>query len=432
MIMSTVREDHFIDRVDAGVRLAKALGSLQGRHPLVLGIPRGGVAIGRVIADELDGDLDVVLVRKIGAPGHEEFAIGAVDESGHMQVSDDAAQVGADAEYLRQEGTRQLDRLWQRRRLYSPHRSLRDPRGRLVVVVDDGLATGATMQAALKAVRRRHPARLVAAVPVGSPRSLASIRALADDVVCLRAPADFHSVGQYYRAFPAVEDSEVIALLRGSRDGGNVTGSIERSMEFPVDDVTLDGDLVLPPRARGLVVFVHGSGSSRRSVRNRYVAGVLQQRGFGTLLFDLLSVDEEQAVSERFDIDKLSRRLSAVLRGVHADDALRDLPLGLFGASTGAAAALMVAARQQDVRAVVSRGGRPDLAGAVALPQVKAPVLLIVGGADSQVAALNRATLAVIPHADLILVPGATHLFEEEGALERVATLAADWFARWL
>jgi len=430
--MATVREEHFIDRGDAGVRLAKALAPLRGKHPLVLGIPRGGVAIGRAIADQLDGDLDVVLVRKIGAPGHEEFAIGAIDESGHMQVSRDAAQVGADARYLQQEATRQLDRLWQRRRLYSPHRSSMDPKGRLVIVVDDGLATGATMQAALTAVRRHHPARLIAAVPVGSRRSLASIRALADDVICLSTPDDFHSVGQYYLAFPLVEDTEVIQLLHRSDHVEGAADGVEMIMHFAVDGVSLEGDLQRPPRAKGLVVFVHGSGSSRRSVRNRYVAGVLQHRGFATLLFDLLSVDEDKAGSERFDIDKLSRRLDAVLQSIRMDDALRDLPIGLFGASTGAAAALVAAARREDIGAVVSRGGRPDLAGSAMLPQVRAPVLLIVGGADDQVVGLNRATLAVIPHADLILVPGATHLFEERGALERVAELAADWFTRWL
>lgn len=430
--MATVREEHFIDRADAGMRLAKALAPLRGKHPLVLGIPRGGVVIGRVIANQLDGDLDVVLVRKIGAPGHEEFAIGAIDESGHMQVSSDAPRVGADAQYLRQEATRQLDRLWQRRRLYSPHRSPMDPKGRLVVVVDDGLATGATMQAALAAVRKNHPARLIAAVPVGSPRSLASIRALADDVICLSAPEDFQSVSQHYTAFPPVEDSEVVQLLHRSDRGEDASDGIEMVMQFVVDGVSLEGDLQLPPHAKGLVVFVHGSGSSRRSARNRYVANVLQHRGFATLLFDLLSVNEDQATSERFDIDKLSRRLDAVLRSIRSDDALQHLPIGLFGASTGAAAALVVAARHDDIRAVVSRGGRPDLAGSTALPQVRAAVLLIVGGADSQVVTLNRATLSVIPHADLILVPGATHLFEEPGALEHVAVLAADWFARWL
>jgi len=431
--MVSVREERFLDRGDAGVRLARALAPLRGRHPLVLGIPRGGVAIGRVIADQLDGDLDVVLVSRISAPGHEGVALGAIDESGHMQMSGDAVAVGADTDYLHRETTRQLDRLWQRRRLYSPHRSPRDPVGRLVVVVDDGLATGAAMQAALRAVRRQHPARVIAAVPVGSPDSLVSIRALADDVVCLCSPDDFHSVGQYYHAFPALEDGDVVQCLR-KRDATEeeTADGIERSMQFVVDGMFLEGDLQLPPRARGLVVFVHGSRSCRHNPRDRYLASMLQNRGFATLLFDLLSVNEDQAVSGRFDVSELSHRLEAVLRSVKTDGALRDLPVGLFGAGAGAAVALIVAAGNSDVRAVVSRGGRPELAGSTILPQVSAPVLLIAGGADSQIIAMNRATLAVIPHADLMLVPGATHLFQEEGALESVAALASSWFARLL
>ncbi|MDQ0008311.1 putative phosphoribosyl transferase [Luteibacter jiangsuensis] len=429
--MAPATDTVFRDRRDAGERLASALAPLRGTRPLVLGIPRGGLAVARVVADQIDGELDAVLVRKLGAPGHEEYAIGAIDESGRYEVSPHAAASGANEAYVRQEAARQLERLVQRRRLYSPHRNPHDPAGRVVVVVDDGLATGATMRSALRAVRRQNPARLVAAVPVAAPDSLASIRALADDIVCLSVPAAFHSVGEYYLSFNPVEDDEVIRLL--ARD--EVAEASDRHavpMVFDVDDTMLEGDLHVPPRASGIVVFVHGSGSSRRSSRNRYVASALQARGFATLLFDLLSADEERATSERFDIDKLARRLDAVLSRVSEEPELASLPLALFGASTGAAAALVVAARRHDIRAVVSRGGRPDLAGRDALAKVTAPTLLIVGSADREVIALNRAALGEMSTtAELVLVPGATHLFEEVGALEQVASLAGDWFARW-
>ncbi|MDZ7652587.1 MAG: alpha/beta family hydrolase [Burkholderiaceae bacterium] len=195
----------------------------------------------------------------------------------------------------------------------------------------------------------------------------------------------------------------------------------------------LAGDLVLPTDALGLVVFAHGSGSSRHSPRNRFVAEVLQSRGLATLLLDLLTETEAGDRRHVFDIPLLARRLAEAINACHAELPLQSLRLGLFGASTGAAAALVAAAAQPDrVAAVVSRGGRPDLAGS-ALPKVRAPTLLIVGGADDIVLQLNRAALSDLTcHAQLHVVPGATHLFEEPGTLEAVAALAADWFVRYL
>ncbi|AXI78381.1 dienelactone hydrolase family protein [Peterkaempfera bronchialis] len=197
----------------------------------------------------------------------------------------------------------------------------------------------------------------------------------------------------------------------------------------------LTGDLVLPPQPRGVVLFAHGSGSSRHSPRNRAVAGALQEVGLGTLLLDLLTEEEERVdavtAEHRFDIPLLGRRLVAAVDLLAARPDTAALPLGLFGASTGAAAALLAAAeRPAQVRAVVSRGGRPDLAGE-ALSGVRAPVLLLVGGADREVLRLNReaAALLTAPH-EVTVVPGATHLFEEPGALGRVAAAAADWFLR--
>jgi pimeloyl-ACP methyl ester carboxylesterase len=203
-----------------------------------------------------------------------------------------------------------------------------------------------------------------------------------------------------------------------------------------VGDAALSGDLVLPEHPAGIVLFAHGSGSSRHSPRNRFVADTLNEAGFGTLLLDLLTPAEEHAdrlTGElRFDIGLLAHRLLAAIDWLRAGPA-HALRIGLFGASTGAAAALVAAAeRPEDVAAVVSRGGRPDLAGP-ALARVHAPTLLIVGGADRVVLELNRRALKLLPtERRLVIVPGATHLFEEPGALEEVARLATDWFSHYL
>jgi dienelactone hydrolase len=213
-------------------------------------------------------------------------------------------------------------------------------------------------------------------------------------------------------------------------------GAEAQTFRIPVTGANLTGDLTLPARAQGLVVFAHGSGSGRTSPRNRRVASVLNGGGFGTLLFDLLTPDEEavdaQTAHLRFDIAFLSRRLVDTIDWMSKQPG-GALPLGLFGASTGAAAALIAAVERGDrVAAVVSRGGRPDLA-VDALPRVAAPTLLIVGGDDTEVIALNQAALARMRcEKELVLVEGATHLFEEPGTLDEVARLALGWFERKL
>lgn len=203
----------FADRLDAARRLAAALAAYRGRHPLVLAVPRGAVGMGRVIAQALGGELDVVLVRKLRSAWNPEFAIGAIDESGWTHVNAGAGGAGGDARHLEAEKRTQLETLLRRRERYTPSRTPADPAGRIVIVVDDGLATGASMVAALHAVRARHPARLVCAVPVAAPEGLERVRPLADEVVCLEAPAAFYAVGQFYREFPQVEDEEVVAAL---------------------------------------------------------------------------------------------------------------------------------------------------------------------------------------------------------------------------
>lgn len=205
----------FEDRTDAARQLVAALARYRGKNPLVLAIPRGAVPMGRLIADALGGELDVVLVRKLGAPGNPEFAVGAVDEAGWEYIADYAAEMGASKTYLAEEADAQLATMRARRATYTPARAPIDPAGRIVIVVDDGLATGATMMAALHSVRARGPKRLVCAVPVAAPESLEKVRPHADEVVCLDTPAAFHAVGQFYRTFGQVEDREVVAALAG-------------------------------------------------------------------------------------------------------------------------------------------------------------------------------------------------------------------------
>jgi predicted phosphoribosyltransferase len=202
------------DRGEAGRLLAQALSAWKGQRPLVLAIPRGAVTMGRVIADALGGELDVVLVRKLPAPGNPEFAIGAVAETGWWHVADYAAAAGATPEYIECAVAVERETMQHRRAEYTPVRAPLDPRDRIAIVVDDGLATGETMLAALHAVRAREPRRLICAVPVAAADALDKIRPHSDEVICLQTPGFFYAVGQFYRNFRQVGDEEVVALLR--------------------------------------------------------------------------------------------------------------------------------------------------------------------------------------------------------------------------
>jgi putative phosphoribosyl transferase len=311
------------------------------------------------------------------------------------------------------------------------------------VLVDDGLATGATARAAVRALRARGAERIVLAAPVGSPQAVQSLERESDQVLCVLVPEQMWAIGFWYLDFGQTSDGEVADLLRRSRGkapqpvsmAGDPDPSVLRpaAILVPGSSSTLAGDLAVPENATGLVIFAHGSGSSRHSPRNRHVAAILNRHGLATLLLDLLTPEEELDRRNVFDIALLADRLLAATAWTKEQPELVELPIGYFGASTGAAAALAAAADAGDrIRAVVSRGGRPDLA-APRLADVGASVLLVVGDRDPVVHDLNREAVAQLRcPTELKIVAGATHLFEEPGALDEVARLATDWFRRHL
>ncbi|MFF8770945.1 phosphoribosyltransferase family protein [Kitasatospora sp. NPDC015120] len=455
----------FTDRTDAGRRLAARLGHLRGPRTVVVALPRGGVPVAAEVAAALGAPLDICVIRKLGVPYQPELGMGAIGEDGVRVINDHVLRpAGVTPEQLAVVEARERTELERRARRYRGGRPPVDLHGRTVVVVDDGIATGSTARAACLIVRARGAERVVLAVPVAPPEWTERLSGVADELVCVGTPSPFFAIGEFYADFSQTEDAEVLRHLAAARadeagsaarpgsddeagsaerpgtGSAGVPGSDEavpasdRELTLPAAGARLTGRLTVPADAHGIVVFAHGSGSGRHSPRNRHVAARLNDAGLATFLFDLLTEDEEEDRRNVFDVELLGARLTDVARALPAEQARATggafLPLGLFGASTGAAAALWTAARLgHGVGAVVSRGGRPDLAGEQALGTVLAPTLLIVGGRDEVVIDLNRrARERLRCESELAVVPNAGHLFEEPGALDRVAELAREWF----
>ncbi|MGO8872831.1 MAG: phosphoribosyltransferase family protein [Acidimicrobiales bacterium] len=429
----------FANRIEAGRRLAARLEYLRGKSPVVLGLPRGGVPVALEVAEALEAPLDVIVVRKLGVPFQPELGMGAIGEDGVRVLNAEVIGLaGVSSEELAAVERREraeLDRRALRFRGGAPRVPLD---GRTVIVVDDGIATGSTARAACQVARAHGAAHVVLAAPVAPPDWTRRLEGDADEFVCVDTPEPFFGVGQFYADFAQTTDEEVIDCLQRGRPPVVAVAETGQADDPPVRDeeiavqvgpVRLGGHLTVPEEATGVVVFAHGSGSSRHSPRNRYVATVLNQAGLATLLFDLLSPSEEHDRANVFDVELLARRLGQVTDWLRAQPETRDLPVGYFGASTGAAAALWAAAEPHaQIAAVVSRGGRPDLAGPV-LGSVTAPTLLIVGGQDHVVLDLNRQAQAQLRcENSLAVVPGATHLFEEAGTLQAAAELGREWF----
>lgn len=468
----------FMDRTDAGQALARSLEHLRGTDLVVLGLPRGGVPVAYEVAKALGAPLDVIVVRKLGVPYQPELAMGAIGEGGIRVSNEEVIRRGGITSHevaaVEERERKDLVRQAQRFRAGRPNVDLA---GRTAVIVDDGIATGSTAAAACQVARQMGATRVILAVPVGAPESIRSLQVVCDEVACLYAPDYFMAVGTFYDNFRHVSDTEVTDLLARSLETVQVTASKNAtSTDLPsappavaasrsrqgqakpqhADSITkdtvrtagpperdedvhlqaaggsvqLDGHLTIPANATGTVIFVHGSGSSRHSPRNRFVASQLNEAGLGTLLFDLLTRDEEIERANVFDIQALAARLADVTCWFRDEPGGLHTALGYFGASTGAAAALWAAAEPgAHIDAVVSRGGRPDLAE-TRLPDVNSPTLLIVGARDEVVLGLNKQAQQQLRCANrLAIVPGATHLFEEPGALRTVTRLAREWFA---
>jgi putative phosphoribosyl transferase len=369
-----------------------------------------------------------VIIRKLGAPFRPEVTIGAIGEGGVRVVNNGLMRsMGVSDGDLRNVELRErleLDRAESRLLVHGDRTNLQ---GKTAVIVDDGVATGVTARAACAIARRAGAVHVVLAVPAAPADWQDWMTGAADEYLALETVDNVLAISRLCDEFGQTSDDEVVALLRASR---LAVDEIDEDVEIDVARVRLHGHLAVPADHSGIVVFAHGSGSSRHSPRNTFVARELRKAGLATLLFDLLTFAEEDDRRNVFDIGLLAARLVGATKWLEARPEVKGSRIGYFGASTGAAAALTAAADPSlQIDAVVSRGGRPDLAES-ALHLVEAPTLLIVGGGDQAVLELNRKAAAKMQCPNrLWVVPGATHLFSEPGALESVAELARAWFA---
>lgn len=440
------------DRERAGTAVAGALSEfVHRRDVLVVGVPRGGAVVARAVADALGAPLEILVVRKVGVPGMEEVALGAIAEGSEAMTLDDvAAFLGVSNEVIARLEARERRQLQRRVQRYRDRRPLADVQGRTVILVDDGLSSGATIRAATALLRTRAATQIVVACPVGSLAGCNDISPAVDRLVVLDTPEPFGMVSDYYEDFAPVSDDAVLRALdpqlAPSGAGERAPDEThERLVHIPADGhVTLAGDLGVPNEyeeagalPHGLVIFAHGGGSSRQSYRNRFLAGILRMAGWATLRVDLLSDEEQQrdltSGVHRFDTPLIGQRLTSAV-----DWAVRERVPGmgkivLFGASTGAAAAVLAAvARPHIVAGVIARGGRVDLAGD-SLKALRVPILLIVGGSDPDTLRADRSAIRRLRgDVTLKIVAHAGHTFEEPGAIGAVGDRAISWLRKRL
>lgn len=425
----------FTDRSEAGRHLAERVRPYAVNDPIVLALPRGGVPVGAELAERLDADFDVLMVRKIGLPGHPETGVGAIAEDGQVIYDDRAlARMRVPRQALSDTVASERDELDRRRQAYRGDRPSPRIAGRDCVVVDDGVATGGTARAALRMLRQAGPSRLVLAVPVAAPEALEALQEEADDVVVLSAPENFQAVGEWYRDFDQLSDGRVIQIL-SERERLPRGPDVSRGVRIRAGQVYLDGDLTMPTALRGAVVMAFGEGQA--DPRWRATASSLRRAGYATLLLDLLTgeerADDGAEGGGETDTGVLGERLSAAVTWLRrATDAASE-PLGLLGSGPAAPAALVTAGqRPEDVGAVVVHGGRVDRAEPH-LSSVRAPTLVLLESGDSFVRELGEWTRGRLGgSSELRVVSGAEQLLRGDLGWRQVAVETLDWFDRYL
>jgi len=428
----------FRDRRDAGEKLAEALAPVLRPPCVVAAIPRGGVSVALPIVERFRLPLAVAYARKLTAPSAPEFAFGALDEDGHATLdARSVAMLGLAPADVERAKARVLAEI--RRRVAAYGVEPLGPRlaGAAVVLVDDGLATGLTMRAALDYARRHGAREIVVAVPCAAAAAADEFRRLADRFVCPLVDPDFMAVGQYYLDFGPVSDAEVLALLARARAPAAPAAPADGSLRVTFKNsrgLALAGRLLLPASGgpHPAVVFAHGRGSGKDSPRNAAVAAALRALGFAAFLFDFTGHGESEGTEADSTLAQQADDLGAALDAIQGLDEIDAARVGLAGASSGAAAALLAAARDARVRALALRS--PNPAGAEdALPRVSAPTLLVVGEHDapSREACEPLGARFGGPWR-LEVVAGGDHLFEDPAALARAAALMAAWFERHL
>jgi putative phosphoribosyl transferase len=417
----------FRDRTEAGKKLAEEVARHGFERPVVLGIPRGGLPVAAEVARATGGELAAIVARKLGAPGNPELAIGATTADGTYYLDATTARlVGADEAYIEAERARQAREAARREELFDSHR--RPPlAGRVVIVVDDGIATGATAIASVRSVRAAGAARTVLAVPVGPPGTLERLREEADDVICLYADPDFWAVGQYYDEFEQVSDGEVQAILRSFTPVG-----ADPSRDFRVASgaVELAGRLVTPGGAGpfAVVIFVHGLGSGKDSPRNVVIAEALADEGIASVLFDLRGHGESGGTRPD-GIAPYVEDVAAVYQWTQRQPEVDPARIALAGSSLGAVIAMHAAALGRvRPRTMVLRAPPAEPED---FARLSVPSLLLVGSLDPLLSGVSEGARRA-PAATVSVVPGAGHLFEEEGALEEATRRSVAWLTKTL